>query len=192
MTRTTIASLFALSLLALAAPALGQDLQVECEVYRFADRSQTLAEGRPLAAAELRKRGRLRYQVRLPCLLGDLAEVSSSRRIPFTTQTVSQGVTQTSVQFMEIRDSLRVAVRASQDASPATVSLQLGLSDVAEGPTKPGLPPVSTRQEVRTIVALNEDQDVVLVQGGLDGSERVQVVIVRIVKAKSTPPARPR
>lgn len=185
--------LFTLALLALATPAFAQDVEVRCEVYRFAERSQAFDERGVLQVAAIRKKGRLRYETRVPLRIGNRAEVSSGRRIAFETQTTNQGVTQTSVQFLQVEDSLRVEARPSTVKTPGTVSLQLDLSDVVKGQERSGLPVVQRRQ-VRTIVGLDYDRDVIVVQSGGGGSEPVQVVLVRVVKAApaQSPPPRPR
>jgi hypothetical protein len=185
MQRPARLSLPALTLgaLALVAPALAQDIEVRCEVYRFAERSQALDERGVLQVAAIRKQGRLRYQARIPLRIGNRAEASSKRRIAFETKTASQGVVQTSVQFLHVGDSLSVEARPSRVKTPGSVSLHLDLGDVVQGQDRAGLPVVHQRQ-VRTIVGLDYGRDVIVVQSGGAGSEPVQVVILRVVMPK--------
>lgn len=190
LTRSALALVF----LTLATPCFAQDLELRCEVYRFSDRSQVFAKGRTLKAADLRQKGRLRYEATLPFQLGTRANISSGRRIAFRTQTTSQGVISTSVQFLEVRDSLEVEARRGEKGKPSSLSLQLNLQDVMQGQSEAGLPVVQQRQ-LQTRVGLELGREILQVQGGLTGTgQSVQVVILRVVAlepkpAKKAPPA---
>jgi len=186
--------LLAFALLAFATPCLAQDLELRCEVYNFSDRSQIFVKGKALDSAEVRKKGLLRYEASLRFLPGQRASLSSGRRIAFRTQTVNQGVTQTNVEFLEVRDALDVEARSGEAGRPGVLDLRLSLQDVVQGQEAAGLPVVQDRQ-VRTRVALEVGREAMVVQGGQTASGgTVQVVIWRVVKpqprpSKQAPPA---
>lgn len=180
MSRETLAPLLGIALLSLSAPAFSQDIQFECEVWRFSERSHVFVEGRAGPAEELRKKGELRYQVQLPLRLAQRTMVSSTRRIPLPRDG----------RFTDISDSLVVKANPpSQGELKGTLSFSLDLHEEVRKPE----PKIASKAPVRglhsthTTLDLEYGRDVILIQTLSDPDRKqIQVVILRVVRTTTT------